>query len=344
MVLTEKPKDGVGIAECIVRLRRLRKDTNSVVIVVGGDGTLGEVIHGLCRTTLAVYQDDVTPQPNVLNQRLPRILYLPSGTGADFARLGFCCTSIEDVIQALQSPRIVRIDIGCATFRRTDNQRFFINECSVGISADVILRTERYKKSCLRYLGGTIIFFISAIIALLQLTPMPMRIRRLPSDSSLASSDAVRITPPSTGKDGRRKRLSPQEVRRDVEHVGQWVDFPSSTIAFCNGKYFGGGMKIAPHGDPTDQSLAVTAWYCTFFPFVMRLISVYNGNHVKWSSTTTLEGCRFEVDSAEGYTQDIFCETDGEIAEQLPAIVECKACISMCLPPKKSNRNGIVKV
>lgn len=357
---------------------------NDIVVAIGGDGTLSEVVHGLCTGTLGVIKKtngasggtEAWPaDATVLSRNLPRLVYLPSGTGADFARLGFNCHNIDEVISVLKcliptedsnsppgggntnssspttaaggvsggtsTPRFqsCRIDVGSVAYPKTGTRRYFINECSVGMSSDVIIKSENYKKTWLRHFGGLVIFFAAAIVALVQMKPKPMRLRRLPCSSSSQPNNASMVSVPCpSGKDGRTTRLTPAEIRADLELENRWVDFPASTIAFGNGKYFGGGMMICPHGDPTDQLFAVTAWYATFWAFVLRVFGVYNGNHVKWAETTTLEGSRFEVDVAEGATEQQFCETDGELGEELPAIIEFMGSINLLRPSGRKSQ------
>lgn len=357
-----------------------QRSFSDVVVVIGGDGTLSEVVHGLCTGALEVAKsnsgtcatDDVAmSDATTLSRSVPRLIYLPSGTGADFARLGYNCRTVDDVTLVLKclvpnedsasntpvgnnssptstsagstgntipssaplsTPRFqsCRIDIGSVMYPKTGTRRFFINECSIGMSSDVIIKSENYKKTWLRHFGGLIIFFTAAIVSLIQMEPKPVRLRRLPCGAQASNSSMVAVPCPS-GKDGRAVRLTPAEICADLEVENRWVDFPASTIAFGNGKYFGGGMMICPHGDPTDQLFAVTAWYATFWAFVLRMCGVYSGSHVKWASTTTLEGSRFEVDVAEGADRQ-YCETDGELGEELPAVIEFMGQLNMLRP------------
>lgn len=226
------------------RLRDAACTQHHLVLVVGGDGTLSEVVNGLCEGTLAAYQHFVAPQQAstsaaeaakagvgetrqnlfsssttasssyarveqeaaVFSHLLPALLYVPGGTGADFAKLGLCCHTPEAALhvvrdglaKALQrrttesdhsgnrqrsSPACYGcpVDVGRIEFLSTGTRHFFINICSIGMSCDVIRRGERFKRSRLvSRLGGTLLFALSAFISLLLMTPKPLYLTRLP--------------------------------------------------------------------------------------------------------------------------------------------------------------------
>ena len=97
-----------------------------------------------------------------------------------------------------------------------------------------------------------------------------------------------------------------------------------ATVAVANGKYFGGGMQVAPGalvddgyfdvvvmgGAPKGQSLAE-----------MRLI--YSGEHIKKPHVRVLRGGHVVVAPvAETRGKPVLIETDGEAAGRLPATFE----------------------
>lgn len=125
-----------------------------------------------------------------------------------------------------------------------------------------------------------------------------------------------------------------------------WLSLSATNVAFCNGQYFGGGMKVGPHADATDQQLGVTVWRSTFCGFVMRLFSVYNGKHVSWASTSTMTGPAFEVkaptaSASTASSSPLTFEIDGEKGFPLPAVVSIAAKVAFCTPspgtPKASS-------
>jgi diacylglycerol kinase family enzyme len=401
VMFTEQARDGTLLADSIIQLLLAEEKSRDAAVesaesgapsgpmdapmrlldyvaVVGGDGTLGEVINGFFGSLVSLYNTTCGSGPpcsqaTFVSQRLPRFIYLPAGTGADFARLGFGCRNESELMSVLTNPpppATHRIDVGSVLFPTTGSRKYFINECSVGMSGDVIILTERLKKTFLRYLGGTITFFVAAIISLIMLSPKPYRLLRLAGKKGATSSAAsphpdyvdeeaaliseflqrpsanvpLAASPRTVAGGGPARTVSsatstavvlapvpPGVIREKIAVPCEWVEFPSTTVVFANGRFFGGGMMIAPHGDPTDQLLAITCWHATFVPFVFRLLSVYNGNHRKWKSTTTFDGQRFLIDVAPGASPQ-FCELDGELAEQLPAVVELAGSILMCTP------------
>ncbi|MFM8771885.1 MAG: diacylglycerol/lipid kinase family protein, partial [Candidatus Kapaibacterium sp.] len=125
--------DGVGVqptftayARHAEELAALLPDEASRVIVVGGDGTVSEVINGLMRR----------PQSN-----RPPICILPSGSGNDAARMLGLRRSAGDVLERLAQQRIVEWDVMKATLTGTSGQpvvRYGINVLSTGITAEVL--------------------------------------------------------------------------------------------------------------------------------------------------------------------------------------------------------------
>jgi len=63
---------------------------------------------------------------------------------------------------------------------------------------------------------------------------------------------------------------------------GEPKEMPITAVSIANGKYFGGGMMVAPDADPSDGIFDVTVWSgYGLSDFVFKQKSIYNGDHVK---------------------------------------------------------------
>jgi len=112
-----------------------------LVVAVGGDGTLNEVLNGYFRAS-----------------RQPAggaaLGYLPSGTGSDFARtMGLYGLPLEQQVQRLAAGSVRLLDCGQVRFtglgedgRPLEASRLFLNESSLGFSAETVNNVNRASK------------------------------------------------------------------------------------------------------------------------------------------------------------------------------------------------------
>lgn len=115
IVLTKEPKDAIKIAEENV-------DNFSIIIAVGGDGTVNEVAKGL------------------INSRKGTLAIIPCGTGNDFSRtIGLPMDPIK-AIDIIIKKNIRVVDIGKI------NGNNFLNIASVGFDTEVVIHTNSIKK------------------------------------------------------------------------------------------------------------------------------------------------------------------------------------------------------
>jgi YegS/Rv2252/BmrU family lipid kinase len=88
-----------------------------------------------------------------------------------------------------------------------------------------------------------------------------------------------------------------------------------TTLSVANGKYFGGGMKVAPDADVSDGLFDVVIWSgYGFTDFVVRSQSIYSGAHVKWRGTRVLRATRVVAECDE----KVLIDCDGEQPGMLP--------------------------
>lgn len=91
---------------------------------------------------------------------------------------------------------------------------------------------------------------------------------------------------------------------------GERIDLNALLVAIANGKYFGGGMKIAPEASPWDGKLDV----CLIeniprLEILKTLPKVYSGEHIHHPKVNILKAEYVEVSSSE----KIPAEMDGEV-------------------------------
>lgn len=108
-----------------------RQDGLDLVVALGGDGTVNEVVNGLLREGLG---DDV-----------PKLAVVPGGSANVFARaLGMSRDPVEathQLLQAVESRRSRRVGLG-----RVDDRWFTFN-AGLGWDADVVEAVERQRES-----------------------------------------------------------------------------------------------------------------------------------------------------------------------------------------------------
>jgi diacylglycerol kinase (ATP) len=101
-----------------------------MVVSVGGDGTISEVVQGLF-------------QANCLKDIMLGII--SSGTGADYIRSAGIPRSIPVACQLLLKPKTRPLDVGVIEFY-DGNKRLFVNFAGLGFATDVVkATTQKYK-------------------------------------------------------------------------------------------------------------------------------------------------------------------------------------------------------
>ena len=88
-----------------------------------------------------------------------------------------------------------------------------------------------------------------------------------------------------------------------------------TTLSVANGKYFGGGMKVAPDADVSDGLFDVVIWSgYGLTDFVVRSKGIYSGAHVKWKGTRIVRAKKLVAESDE----KVLIDCDGEQPGTLP--------------------------
>jgi YegS/Rv2252/BmrU family lipid kinase len=120
VVLSERPG----------HLAEAARDAKGLIVVVGGDGTVNEVVNGIAGTGA-------------------EIAVLPNGTGQDFGRTYGIPASFDHAVAVALHGATRTVDLGRV------GSRYFANVGSVGMSGAVAERANRTSKA----LGGRVTFF-----------------------------------------------------------------------------------------------------------------------------------------------------------------------------------------
>ena len=191
-----------------------------LLVVVGGDGTLNEVVNGVADAGR-------------------EIAVLPAGTGQDFGRTHGIPAAFDAAVGVVLGGEPRTIDLGRVSYRAPtgDAERWFANVGSVGMSGAVAARANSMSKA----LGGRATFFYALTIEFLGWT-----------------NTEVTVTLDS-------------EERRGRMH----------DVIVANGRWHGGGMKLAPDASWDDGLFdVVIIGDVNKLDFITTAPKLYTGKHV----------------------------------------------------------------
>lgn len=111
-----------------------------------------------------------------------------------------------------------------------------------------------------------------------------------------------------------------QGCKVDIVIDGKTISENVCTAAICNGRYFGGGMMMAPDAalDDGQFDIVVVRQEPRISMFDMRLL--YSGSHLDHPSVSVFRGRRIEAKPLSNVP--IYLDVEGEAPGSLPAIFE----------------------
>lgn len=238
-----------------------------LVVAVGGDGTINEVVNG--------FFDEAGP----VNPKASFGI-VPAGTGGDFIKtLGVPRDTFAAAAALKSAPRA--IDVGRLCYVDAGGQpalRHFINIASFGIGGLV----DRYVNQSSKALGGKLSFAIATLKA-----------------GAAYKNARVRLTlDDGPAKEGR-----------------------IYNVAVANGRYFGGGMKVAPDAALDDGWFdVITMGDFNFGDLILRGLDIYSGKHLSNPKVSVHRARRIEATPTDG--GEVLLDVDGEAPGRLPATFE----------------------
>lgn len=276
---------GPGHATLLAR-EALRADWE-MIVSVGGDGTLNEVVNGFfesprpqerfARDDDWIVARDGTPEPINPDAVLG---HLPHGTGGDFRRTLGLMGGISEAVQHLRGRHTRTIDVGEMGYidhRGHLASRYFINIACAGISGLV----DHYVNSSWKGLGGTTSFVLGTFRAFLKWHNAEVEIRL---DETTEIRDRI------------------------------------VNLVAANGEYFGAGMWIAPGAEVDDGQFEVVMMGDMSKPEMCAILPrIYRGTHL---GSTKVTRQRAQTIAARPVDTDrpVLLDADGEQPGKLPAL------------------------
>ncbi len=261
-------------------------DGHPLIVSVGGDGTFSEVVNGILRAGDEAASGE-TPGMSLGGADLPAVGLVSIGTGGDFRRTLGIAPGVDGSLETLAGGRERYIDVVRTEFRTPDGataRRYFVNVLSAGLGGLV----DHYMESMPSFIGGRVAYYLASLGAVV-----------------LGKEGQVRVRAEWQG-----------EIREET--------IPAYLVAICNGRWFGGGMDVAPMALPDDGRLEVITVTAPNKPFIVkRMQSVYAGRHLEIPTVhhfpcERLE-LRLEDEAAEsGFLLDV----DGDALGSLPLSVQ----------------------
>jgi diacylglycerol kinase (ATP) len=240
-------------------------DGVDIIAVVGGDGTLNEVVQAY-----------LGPAGEAVNG--PDLALIPSGTGGDFKKTLGMSGALDEAVARIRHGQRRSIDLGVLQLvAETGEERLraFVNIASFGIGGQV----DAIVNDAPKWLGGRAAFFLATLRAMARYKNASVRVK----------------------VDGK-----------------VWFEGPIFNVAVANGRYFGGGMMIAPHADPSDGRFECVALGDLTRPEVVGLSAkIYQGAHLASRDVRVTSGTRVEAESLHPWAS-VLLDVDGEQPGKLP--------------------------
>ncbi len=249
-----------------------------LVIAVGGDGTINEVVNG--------FFAGPTSSDNVPLRPTATLALLTSGTGGDFRKTFNLSEDLGQQVHTIAAGHDRAIDIGRVDFLDHDGQpavRYFANIASFGLSGLVSGRVNQAGFS--KRLSGRMTYFLASLRSLVGYKPS-------------------RVVITVDGQPGRELGII--------------------TAAVCNGRYFGGGMHMAPQARPDDGAFDIVVMHDMTLPELLRdPNAIYHGTHLDHPKVLSLHGQRVVATPVALATPvagpPVLLDIDGETPGRLPA-------------------------
>lgn len=204
--------------------------------------------------------------------------FIPHGTGGDLRRSLGLSDDVAKAARALARRDTIAMDLGRVELMDPAGQPLVRHFANVA-TCGVSALVAANVNSGRRLVSGKLTFFVATVRALLAWSDRRVRWR----------------------SDG-----------------GPWLEERITALSACNGRFFGGGMKVAPGARLDDGRLDVVLWKgYGLLDLALQRRKLYDGRHV-WLEKTEVRRVReLEVEPLDD--EPIVLDLDGEQPGRLPA-------------------------
>lgn len=208
----------------------------------------------------------------------PLFGFIPRGTGGDLRRTLGLPQDLDAAARALASRREIVCDLGRIEFVGEDGGRQVRHFVNVAGFGVSGVVSGEVNRG-IKLGSGKLSFMIASAKALVRWTDQPVRWRA----------------------DG-----------------GEWVEQRVTSLSVCNGRYFGGGMQVAPDARIDDGLFDVVVWSgFGLGDFITKKRMLYDGTHVTLRNTRVLRARTLEAEPLD--EKPVLLDVDGEQPGRLPA-------------------------
>lgn len=208
----------------------------------------------------------------------PELALIPSGTGGDFRKTFDLGNGLDEAVDRLRTATPRAIDLGVVDLIGPDGRPARHAFINI-LSFGLGGLADRIVNASPKWLGGKATFLLGTLRATLVYRPQPV------------------------------------VVSVDGE---PFLEAPIMNVALANGRFFGGGMKIAPGADPSDGSFDVVALHdLSKLAGVALASKIYAGSHPGSPGVRVTRGRIVEARAV--YDRDeVLIDMDGETPGRLP--------------------------
>ena len=208
----------------------------------------------------------------------PELALIPAGTGGDFRKTFGLGDGIGEAVRRLRDAKPRPLDLGILELVADDGSRVVRAFLNIA-SFGIGGLTDRIVNSTPKWMGGRAAFFSGTLRAMLAYRNAPVRVR----------------------------------VDGEAFHEG-----PIFNVAVANGRFFGGGMKIAPDADPSDGRFDVVVLGDLGRAETVLLSSkIYQGRHGEHEKVRFTRGALVEAEPISS-SREVLIDMDGETPGRLP--------------------------